>query len=179
MKETVNASSERQGKDAFFNEEKVRPEILVPLDLTPCSREAVHAAVPYAQRLHARIILLHVLDVALDFLNATRVDVPRIEHQIREQVAAEFAWATSTYKGSGVSFETLLIEGLPAEQILNTAQERNVLLIVMGKHPKPKRWSLFHRQTVKEVMENAPCEVIILINHNNRKSGKRLQEARC
>lgn len=168
MKESVvNVTGAAQGQ--AHNGEETR-EILVPLDFTPCSREALHTAVAYAQRFHARIVLLHVIDIALDFLNSARADVPRLENEIRDQAAEEFAWAISSYKDSGVRFETLIVEGLPAEQILDIAQTRNIFLIIMGKHPSPKRWSLFHRQTVKEVINKAGCEVVVVMLKTHSKT---------
>jgi nucleotide-binding universal stress UspA family protein len=145
------------------------PEILVPLDLTPCSREAVHTAIGYAQRLRARILLLHVIDVSLDFLNAARADVQRIEQDIRQQATHEFNWAMSMFRDSGVRFETMIVEGLPGHKIVNLAQDRNVLLIIMGRHPAPRTWSLFHRQTVKEVLSKAECEIIVVMHKANPK----------
>jgi nucleotide-binding universal stress UspA family protein len=164
MKESVFATADLE---AGISESA--PIILVPLDFTPYSREAVPTAIGYAQRFHARIVLLHVIDVCLDFLNAARADVRRIEADIHQQARNEFNWALSTYRDSGVPFETMIVEGLPGAEIVKIARDRNVSLIVVGQHPPPKRWSLFHRRTVKHVLGKAGCEVVVVMHNDNPK----------
>ena len=169
MKELLVHTPNTGTPNARPHDGEPQPEVLVPLDFTPCSREALHTAIGYAKRLKARIVLLHVIDVARDFLNAARADVPRIEQELRDQANAEFAWAKDTYRESGVPFENVIVEGLPSEQILNTVAARSVEMIVIGKHPSSKPWNLFHRQTVKDVVAKAHCEVIVVMHKGKSK----------
>ncbi|MDB6028947.1 MAG: Universal stress protein family [Verrucomicrobiales bacterium] len=97
---TVNASSRalRGVNDAKpqhpdFDREESQTGILVPMDFTPCSYKALRMAVRYAREFHSRITLLHVIDIALDFLNTARADVAKLEKDLHEETKNRFTEA--------------------------------------------------------------------------------------
>lgn len=139
-------------------------EILVPMDFSAWALNALQTAVRFARRYGARITLLHVVDVNL--CPTYRVDTTRVERNIVAEAETQFAQIIQSLPAS-VRFATKIVKGRPFEEILRTAREQGIKLIIIGKRPCTL-WKFLHRQTVRRVMEKAACDVIVVAQANNR-----------
>jgi nucleotide-binding universal stress UspA family protein len=112
-------------------------KILVPVVLTDDSRHIVLQAAWLARRFHAEVILLHVV-TPLSY----PAGVLESGHEItaRDLHAHIVQQAHSDLEGSlwpeldGIAVTRVLLRGDPAREIVSTARERNVDLIVMSTH---------------------------------------------
>lgn len=131
--------------------------ILYASDLGPNMRPAFRFAVSLAQRFHARIVMLHVLEpigstsrsVIEDYLDAAQLrrlqqeGYDRILGAMQERLARFYAdEQVAVGEMSLPEVEIVVLTGPPAETIVAEAQKRQVELIVMGSHTDP---SLGHR----------------------------------
>jgi len=132
---------------------------LLPVDFSERANQAVHFAVPVAERFHSEIILLHVLppyrefgamelaNAMTDILADRRSDAERrIAGFLREELAPH-------------RVRRLLLDGDPASEIVDCARREEAGLIVMPTHGYgPFRRLLLGSVTAK-VLHDADCPV--------------------
>ena len=110
--------------------------ILVPVDGSRYSRDAVRVAAQLAAVLHARVALLHVLDVSLlEHLSSfSTKDRESVHKQLRTS-ANGFLQDMEREVAMAAEFpvETLIREGVPHETILEETVQWRADLIIMGK----------------------------------------------
>jgi nucleotide-binding universal stress UspA family protein len=113
-------------------------KILVPVDFSVCSRELVADAVELAQRLGARVVLLHVvrLPAGVDRETLLQPDpdappVSALDHLLADARAQMARYpAADVFEGTVVKH--LVEEGQIVETILSTIEDLHVDLVVMG-----------------------------------------------
>src|SRR5215510_10131121 len=105
--------------------------ILVPLDFSDCSLDALEYAVMVAQRAKASLILLHVLEPVSYGLDFSFGD-SKMRDQEREGWTKRLKELAFSHRDSHVSMESQLRGGSPADSILDSAKTLPCDLIVMG-----------------------------------------------
>ena len=63
--------------------------------------------------------------------------------------------------GYSTSIDVELREGLPADTIVEIAQEKKVDLIVMGRHGQGRAREQVLGDTARDVLQNAPCAILV------------------
>jgi nucleotide-binding universal stress UspA family protein len=107
-------------------------KILVPTDFSPASNAAVDAALAFAKKFEASIVLMHAYQVPI-YAYPSNALVTVSELSIEAEVAAMKALeAAAAGQRAGVPIQTALYLGAPWEQILRAATEHEVGLIIMG-----------------------------------------------
>lgn len=121
----------------------MRRTILVATDLTARSREALDRAVWLAQAWDARLCVLHVAD----------------DEQLPEVIADEVRDTTAALQGQMAQTglpdrgdDVLVRTGDPFETILETADERDAWLIVLGSHRSRRFRDIFRGTTAERVI---------------------------
>src|ERR1700677_4814349 len=112
-------------------------KILVPVVLTDDSRHIVLQAAWLARRFHAEVILLHVvtpLSYPAGVLESGHEITARDLHAHIVQRAQSDLEGTRWPELDGIAITRVLLRGDPAREIVSTARERNVDLIVMSTH---------------------------------------------
>ena len=107
------------------------------------------------------VIGLYVADTSAPFLTPRKVKemmVAELKNQgkeILESMGQEFK------KTDTISFKPILIEGDPAEKIIETAEEENVDVIIMGTG-KSKIDKHLLGSVSEKVVHSAPCTVLLI-----------------
>ena len=105
--------------------------ILVPLDLSARNGRTIETARELAQRHHARVILLHVVqqipDVAASELRDFYRRLERVSTQRLGRIADRFT-------ARGLPVVVTVCIGEPAREIVKAAATKKIDLIVMGSH---------------------------------------------
>lgn len=132
--------------------------ILVPIDFSECSRKALQYAASFARQFQAELMLLHVVE--LPVVTGLPAEPMLPEMEAPEDTAAELgAWA----KQSGVAGAKAVVSTGPAyAEIVDTADEGNVDLIVIGTHGRRGLAHLLMGSTAEKVMREAPCPVLVV-----------------
>ena len=104
-------------------------KILVPVDFSPCSRQAFSIALKLAKLFDAQILFLHVIDTkALEGLNALGLASPSEEKiqkkRLRHQARLLARGMLLTKETKGVSMTRHLSEGKPFSEITRMATNR-------------------------------------------------------
>jgi nucleotide-binding universal stress UspA family protein len=141
-------------------------EILVPVDGSEPSLHAAEHAAELAARFDAPLHALYVVDADPSPLAVSRADVRETLREVGEQ-AAENAFETveRLAEDAGVDLETAVVEGAPAEQIVDYAGERGVDLVVMGTHGRSGLGKRLVGSVTERVVRNAPVPVLTVGNH--------------
>lgn len=133
--------------------------IVVPVDFSDCSLNALEYAAVVAQRAQASVLLLHVMEpvsYGLDFtlpLSAAR------EHK-RDVVAGRLAGLVAALGAANVKAESLVRGGLPRDSILDTARTWSADVIVMGTHGRRGLSHAFYGSVVESVLRKSHCPVL-------------------
>ena len=133
--------------------------ILVPVDFSDCSLDALEYAVVVAQQAKASLMLLHVLEPVSYGLDFTLGHV-RTREQVRESWTKRLEELASSHQHSHVPVESQLRGGSPSDSILDSAQTLPCDLIVMGTHGRRGISHTISGSVAEAVLRKARCPVI-------------------
>jgi len=133
--------------------------ILVPVDFSECSLDALEYAVVVAQQSKASLMLLHVLEPVSYGLDFTLSHI-RTREQVRENWTKRLEKLASSHQHSHVPVESQLRGGLPADSILDSAQTLPCDLIVMGTHGRRGISHALSGSVAEAVLRKALCPVL-------------------
>ncbi len=138
-------------------------KILVPLDGSNHSINALHKAVQIAQKFGGKITLLHAYQaniVPLPKEYALPEAVPRMVEVSGEAGAKILADAKANIEG--VAVETMLAMGEPVETIVEASENGNFDLIVMGARGLSPLKEMLLGSVSHGVTTHAGCPVLIV-----------------
>jgi len=109
------------------------PEILVPIDFSPCSVNALKVAIGMAAP-EGDLTLLHVIDEEFiqGVVAAGMGSTDDIRTRLKEQAENNFASVLEGLDTGQVSIEKMIVVGLPFVEILKIARDLDLPMIVMG-----------------------------------------------
>ncbi|HLE61510.1 MAG TPA: universal stress protein [Pyrinomonadaceae bacterium] len=109
------------------------PEILVPVDFSPCSVNALRVAIAMAAP-DGDITLLHVVDENFinDAVAASLGSADVIRTRLREQAEVNFSTMMEGLNKESVTIERMTVIGIPFAEILKIARDLDLPMIVMG-----------------------------------------------
>jgi universal stress protein A len=109
------------------------PEILVPVDFSPCSLNALRVAIGMAAP-DGDLTLLHVIDEHFvdDAVAAGLGTSEDLRGRLREQAEGSFVNMLEEIDHQGVSIEKMTVVGSPFVEILKIARDLDLPMIVMG-----------------------------------------------
>jgi nucleotide-binding universal stress UspA family protein len=109
--------------------------ILVPVDFSKGSDRAVAQAEQLAQALHAQIELFHAYQLPVFALPDSTVTVsPTYVSDLTDRAQRELNRHRDALLGRGVQASARLLEGNPADAIVEHAQQIGAAMIVLGTH---------------------------------------------
>jgi len=126
-------------------------KILVPIDFSDCSVNALVEANKLAQQHNGNLTLLYVINV-----NTTPAgDIDEAKEGV--QVKLE-----ETCKANGVEAELMIEKGIPAEQICSVIEEKEFSMCIMGTHPRHDIISELIGTVALKVLQHAKAPVLII-----------------
>jgi nucleotide-binding universal stress UspA family protein len=131
--------------------------ILVPLDFSGASRQALDYAVPFAQEFGAKITLVHVIPPQVYYPLGVKLYE---EAEVFEAAKKTLASRAAELVPPELLRETALCRGHPYEEIVRLAQETDADLIIMTTHGHAGVARIFLGSTAERVIRHAPCPVL-------------------
>lgn len=137
-------------------------KILVPIDFSPYSDEAIERAVELAGRYEASITLVHVFEpIALSFPEGSGIHsslsladvMVELERELEKKRAATEAEA-------GRPIQAFRTSGHPSHEIVDLARSDGFDLIVMGTHGRTGVAHMLIGSVAERVVRTAPCAVL-------------------
>ena len=137
--------------------------VLVPMDFSATADRALEYAIALAQQLHARLTLLHVLDMTPVTMDEMTAGVAATYLDDLETGAQHLLQASlERVQRAGLQGESLLVQGTPTQTIVDTAGEQGVDLILMGTHGRTGLAHVFLGSVAEHVVRQAPCPVLVM-----------------
>lgn len=133
--------------------------MLVPIDFSDCSLEALEYAVVVARRAKASVRLLHVLEPVSYGLDFTLLHVAKRE-EMRERVTARLSDLVTALESGQVTADYEVRGGLPSDSILEAARGYPADLIVMGTHGRRGLSHTFWGSVAESVLRKSDCPVL-------------------
>lgn len=132
--------------------------ILVPMDFSGKSRQALRYAVPVAQKFSARVNLVHVLPPAG---KASKEEQSRLRFAALKRLGQ----MSEQFLPPRLRSENAVIFGKPAEEILALAEKNNVDLIVLTTKGSSGLKRALIGSTAEQIMRQAKCPVMSVRRH--------------
>jgi nucleotide-binding universal stress UspA family protein len=136
--------------------------VLVPIDFSPYAGQALDYAIALAQKLQARITLLHVIQPQL----IAGADMgawpsPSFIEELETAIMGDMEGYRARVTDAGLEGEIVVVHGVPFQEILNTAKARQVDLIIMGTHGRTGLPHILLGSVAERVARMAPCPVLV------------------
>jgi len=135
-------------------------KVLVGFDGSPAARKALQAALDLAQRYGAAVTALAV--VRPPEFAELEAEVNAALAEAQGPLAEAFRWARAEARRAGVSLETRIQAGHPADTLVRVAREEGFDLIVLGRRglTPVQRWML--GSVSERVLRYAHCPVMVV-----------------
>ncbi len=135
-------------------------KILVPLDGSEHSLNALEKALQIAKKFDGKITLINVYSVSSFRMTPSQVFAYVVE--IRKSGESILAEGKKIAFDEGIQVETLLKEGHIVEEILQKAREGNFDLIVIGARGISKMKEILLGSVSHGVTTHSPCPVLVV-----------------
>lgn len=134
-------------------------KILVPMDGSKTSFNALDSAIEIARACHATILGIHAISfLPTGFMPSV---VPYEIYQKKE--AGKFMEAAKLRAAKkGIVFKYIITFGSPVERIINTAKSKKFDLIVIGAHGKGRVKELFLGSVSNAVLHKSRIPVLLV-----------------
>ena len=153
-------------------------KILVPVDFSTCSDEALNVALQLADALAGEVTVMHVIDVnTVDAFNrlgllAVPSGATEQRRRLRHHARLKMRQLLKSH-GSGRSIRRLVVEGTPFVEIAKFARGEGTDLVVLGSYGgrSDSMEKIFFGATADKVVRTAGCAVLTvpLLRQQSRK----------
>ena len=137
--------------------------IMVTIDFSDYSKRALKYAVDFAIQFNSKMFLIYVVEPIIypaDF-SMGQIAIPSADLDLQSRANEELQNLAKTI-GSGLHVETIIKTGKPFIEIIDTAKEKDVDLIIMATHGHTGVEHLLFGSTAEKVVRKAPCPVLTL-----------------
>lgn len=137
-------------------------KILVPVDFSECSSNALQYAKEMAESMKSTLYLLHVIEPVVYPVDwgYSQVGFADIEREITETARKEMTSLEASLVNQGFAVQTAIVPGRAAEIIIEYAAEENVDIISIGTHGRGGIEKFLFGSTTEKVLQKAPCPVL-------------------
>jgi nucleotide-binding universal stress UspA family protein len=138
--------------------------ILVPIDFSDHSKKALQNAVTLAEEFDSELILTYVVEPIIypSDLGFGQVAMPNMEPELIQRGTAGLKQVQKEYVPGKLTSRIMVRTGRPYYEIITTAKEERVDLIVIATHGHTGVEHLIFGSTAEKVVKKAPCAVLIV-----------------
>jgi nucleotide-binding universal stress UspA family protein len=133
--------------------------IVVPIDLSTCSLDALEYAVQFAKPLGAAITILHAMEpvaYGLDFSLSHAKEWKEQRNYLEKRLSVLSACVTA----QGLKAEHVLKPGLPADSLVAYVTQQGFDLMIMGTHGRRGISHVLLGSIAGAMLRHAPCPVL-------------------
>jgi nucleotide-binding universal stress UspA family protein len=145
-------------------------KILVPIDFSENSKNAIRYAVAYAEKFNAEIIFVYVIEPVIypsDF-GLGQVPINRMDLEIFTKAEEELKKLIVTHLPKSVKGIHCVRTGKPFLEIINCAKENNCDLIIMSTHGHSGIEHILFGSTAEKVVRKSSIPVLTIRNTNTK-----------
>ncbi len=141
--------------------------ILVPVDFTAASVDALKYAAQVAAETGASLVLLHVVDCVRG------VDDRNLFYgldEVGEMASRRLAHLAGLMVPSHVPVRVIVQRGKPAAEIVTAAESLDCQAIILSPHARSWLYRLWDAGVTQRVTRRAPCHVLVFNSPNAKKT---------
>jgi nucleotide-binding universal stress UspA family protein len=153
----------RKSKPALYSPIELK-RILVPIDFSDYSKNALEYAIPFAQQFQASIDLIYVVEPTIypaDF-SFGQIGFPNVEEELRTRGSEELDKLITGEIGKKVNARKVVRTGKPFYEINQYASEEGIDLIIIATHGHTGMEHILFGSTAEKVVRKAPCPVLVV-----------------
>jgi nucleotide-binding universal stress UspA family protein len=137
-------------------------KILFATDFSESSEHAFEYALSLAQKFGSHLTVLHVINEPVDLRGfyVPHVSFENLEKEIEEGAQKMMSKFCATHITDFTDYETLIVTGIPYEEILKRAENEHVSFIVLGTQGRSGIDHLLFGSTAERVVRKALCPVV-------------------
>lgn len=142
---------------------KMINNILAPIDFSDYSKNALKYAAEFAKEFNAKLYLIYVVEPMIypaDF-SMGQIAIPSTDIDLHARAEEELKNLAKSIN-SGLKVETMIKTGKPFVEIIETAKEKDIDLIIIATHGHTGVEHLLFGSTAEKVVRKAPCPVLTL-----------------
>lgn len=145
----------------------MKPEIkkiLVPVDFSDYSKNALNYAVDFAKSFNAQLILIYVVEPVIyppDF-SMGQIAIPSVDLEMDKRAKEELENLSKKLIPDELKAKCLVKTGKPFLEIIDTASEIEADLIIIATHGHSGVEHILFGSTAEKVVRKAPCPVLTL-----------------
>jgi nucleotide-binding universal stress UspA family protein len=153
-------------------------QILVPVDFSGCSLQALIYAIEFAKTVAAKVIVFHSVYLGYAFTSDgyAMYDMTEIIKARRKDAERQMAEFVRAAKFDGVEFETVVRVGDAAEEICGFAKEQDVYLIITATHGRTGFDHVLMGSVAEKVVRHADRPVLVVPTRQIIRRAKSQQE---
>jgi len=135
-------------------------KILCPVDHSECSYLALKYAISLALKDEAKLYLMHVIDSRLYDTEMYKFSPYKLNEIDESKIRADLMKSLPEGTTDVLEVETIVVNGVPFNEIINAATEINVDLIVIGTHGRTGISHVMLGSVAEKIVRKAPCPVL-------------------
>jgi nucleotide-binding universal stress UspA family protein len=137
-------------------------KILVPIDFSDCSRKALRYAIALAGQFTAQILCLHALEIPYGTGEAAVVlETEAFRKRMHEEAQKQMTVFIQE-EAAPLSEECTIKLGTPYREIIQTADDKQIDLIILGTHGRSGVRHFLVGSTTERVVRHAHCPVLVV-----------------
>ncbi|MCS7053470.1 MAG: universal stress protein [Ignavibacterium sp.] len=139
-------------------------KILVPIDFSDYSKNALKYALEFSRYFGAEIILIYVVEPIVyppDF-SMGQIAIPTIDIELDKRAKEELEKLSKNELYPDIKSQVVIKTGKPFVEIIQTASELDVDLIIIATHGHSGVEHILFGSTAEKVVRKAPCPVLTL-----------------
>jgi len=147
--------------------------ILIPLDGSELSEQALEAAYPLARAFGGELLLVGVLDLTAGMYDvyAETLQPLNLRDQMESLLARSLDQAVAKVEAEGLPVRRFLEVGIPHEEIAGVAKREVADLIAMTTHGRRGLTHLLLGSVTEKVLRTAPCPVLVVRPTGDQEKG--------
>ncbi|RII26729.1 MAG: universal stress protein [Geobacter sp.] len=137
-------------------------KILFATDFSENSEHAFEYAISLARQFNAKLYLVHVINEPVDLRGfyVPHISFEKLEKEIEEGAEKMMQKFCQAKMADFTNYESLIIAGIPYEEILKKAEAENISLIVLGTQGRKGLDHFLFGSTAERVVRSAKCPVM-------------------
>jgi len=139
-------------------------KILVPIDFSDYSKNALKYAAQFAKQFNAKIYLIYVVEPMIypaDF-SMGQVAIPSTDIDLHSRAEEELKKLAKDIINGNSQVEIFIKTGKPFVEIIEAASANDIDLIIIATHGHTGVEHLLFGSTAEKVVRKAPCPVLTL-----------------
>ena len=136
--------------------------VLTAIDFSDSSDNAFQMALSMAKSFSARLIVLHVINEPVDLRGfyVPHISFEKLEEEIEEGAQKMMEIFCRKNMVDFKDYDSLIVAGLPYEQIIKQAEEKSADMVVLGTHGRTGLDHVLFGSTAEKVVRKSSVPVL-------------------